>query len=249
MEPAPEPKEPAQTTRVVIEVRTPVPTPTPAPRPTPASVPRVAAPRARQIAIHAGGSKGGPKLQVRTQKIVHHKESRPIWWSAMHGSKTVASTGTGTAPTPGPGASGGAGTGTGSGAGSGSAPGGGTGGNGSGVAAADAPCGSPVFYGMHAQYDPKNGSFNENVRVELTLGNGQTIDGDFHYPWHYPSEAENPFSPKTQIPQDAPIEAQLPPTGYDVSKEPMAVQLTLKYTTPNGLTLFEPCPTGTGKDL
>jgi hypothetical protein len=195
----------------------------------------VAAPRGPVKSVHSGS--GGPKLQVRTQTIVHHKESRPIWWSAMHGSQTVANTGTGTQPAPG--------TAAGSGTGAETGGGGGAGSDGSGAANKTAPCGSPVFFGTHAEYNPKDGSFNENVRVELTLANGETLRGDFHYPWHYPSEAENPFSPKTQV-QDEPVPAQTPPPGYDISKEPQAVQLTLKYTTPNGTTLFEPCPRSAG---
>ena len=201
-----------------------------------------AAPRALVIAKHSGGSKGGPKLQVHTQTIVHHKESLPIWWTAPHGAKVVASNGTGMKPTPGPAAGTSDGGGSGIGAGSGAGAGGGTGGNGSGGANAEAPCGTPVFYGLHAEFNPRDGSFAEKVRVQLTLGDGETLEGDFDYPWRYPSEAENPFSPKTVIPQDQPIPAQLPPAGVDVNREPMAVQLTLKHTTPNGLTLFAPCP-------
>ena len=234
---------------VVIETRTPTPraTPTPAPIPhaTPADVRTRAAPRAAVIAKHSGGSKGGPKLEVHTQRIVHHKEALPIWWTAPHGAKRVANTGTGTQPTPGPAAGNAQGSGTGTGAGTATGAGGGAGGNGGDVASADAPCGTPLFYGLHAEFNPRDGSFAERVRVQLTLGDGETLEGDFHYPWRYPNEAQNPFSPKTEIPPDDPIPAQLPPSGFDVSRESLAVQLTLKHTTPNGLTLFAPCPMST----
>lgn len=246
---------PVQATSVVLEVQrpmhiavatpapTPTATPTPPPRATPAPRRVIAAPRATAIAkIHSGGSRGGPKLEVHLQKIVHHKESLPIWWTAPHASRVVANTGTGPTPAPGPAAGNGVGTGKGSGAGSDTGPGGGTGGNGSGVATADAPCGTPLFYGLRAKYNPRDGSFNEDVRVQLQLGNGEKLEGDFHYPWHYPSEVENPFSPRTDIPQGDPIPAQLPPPGFDVSREPLAVQLTLKYTTRNGTTRFAQCP-------
>lgn len=241
-------------TSVVLEITKPVRvavvTPKPVPSATPAPVRERAAPRAKVLVVHehTGGSKGGPKLAVHTQHIVHHKETLPTWWSAMHGAKLAANMGTGTNPTPGPAAGSGAGTGTGSGAGSGTAAGGGTGGAGSGTNA-EAPCGEPLFYGVHAEYNPRDGSFSENVRVQLTLGNGQTLQGDFHYPWHYPSEAENPFSPKSTLAADEPVPAQTPPPGFDVSKEPLAVQLTLKHTTPNGLTLFAPCPNVSKNDL
>lgn len=244
---------PVPETNVLLEFKKPAHvaavTPPPAPRATPAPVRERAAPRAKVVVhVHSGGSKGGPKLAVRTQHIVHHKETLPIWWTAPHGAKLAASTGTGTQPAPGPAAGTGEGTGTGAGAGSAGGAGGGTGGNGSGTNA-EAPCGTPLFYGLHAQYNPRDGSFAENVRVQLTLGNGQTLEGDFHYLWHYPSEAANPFSPKTDIPPDDPIPAQLPPPGFDVSKEPPAVQLTLKNTAPNGLTLFAPCPAVSSRDL
>jgi hypothetical protein len=248
MESDPQPQQAVASTFVSIEIRTPAPTATPVPSATPAAVQQVAAPRATMIAVHSGGSKGGPKLEVRTQKIVHHKESLPIWWSAMHGSKTVATTGTATQPAPGPGASSGAGTGTGSGAGSASGAGGGTGGNGSGVASATAPCGSPFFFLVHSQVNPKDGSVEDTIRVRLILGSGQKLDGVFPYTWHYPSVAADPFSPAA--PNDDPdVPAQLPPPGSDVLKEPLAVRLTLEKTMPNGITMFDPCPAGVGRDL
>lgn len=233
--------------RVAIATPEPKPsptmTPTPPPRATPAVRRMIAAPRATAIAkIHSGGSHGGPKLIVHLPKTVHHKESLPIWYAAMHGSKVAANTGTGASPTPGPAAGNGVGTGRGNGAGSQTGAGGGTGGNGSGAATGEAPCGEPLFYGLRAKYNPRDGSFNEDVRVQLQLGNGEKLEGDFHYPWHYPSEEQNPFSPRTAIPQGDPIPAQLPPPGFDVAKEPLAVQLTLKYTTRNGTTRFSPCP-------
>jgi hypothetical protein len=248
----PHPQETPMATAIIVQVRlkTPAPlatlaptprptaTPTPPPRATPAPKREVAAPRATMIAHHTGGSKGAPKLEVHLQKIAHHKESLPIWWAAPHGSKTVANLGNSTA---GPSVGSGTGAGTGTGAGNQAGAGGGTGGTGSGMNA-ETPCGGPVFHGLRAKFNRSNGSFDEDVRVELRLANGQTLYGDFHYPWHYPSESDNPFSPNWKGgPNDA-IPAQLPPPGFDVSKEPEAVQLTLKYTTPNGLTRFAPCP-------
>jgi len=212
-------------TRIVLEVHTPAPTPTPQPRSTPALLASVAAPRATTIAIHTGGSK-----QRTVRPTVLHKESVPI------------------SPASAPGASGIAGTGDGSGSGSESDAGGGTGGNSSGVANATAPCGSPVFYRIHAQYNPKDGSFDDTIRVKLTLGSGEKLDGVFPYTWHYPSEADDPFSPATKN-DDPAVEAKLPPPGFDASREPPAVQLTLAKTLPNGMTLFDPCPPGVGDHL
>jgi len=200
------------------------------------------------IAVRAGGSKGGPKLQVRTQKIVHHKETLPTWWAAMHGSKTVASTGTATQPTPGPGASSGTGAGTGTGAGSAPGDGGGTGGNGNGVANTSAPCGSPYFIRVHTERT-KDGGVDDTIRVELTLGTGQQLNGVFPYAWHYASAADDPFSKPPQSDDDDMVAAKLPPPGIDITKAPPAVQLTLAKTLPNGMTLFDPCPPGVGKDL
>lgn len=231
--------------RVAVATPAPTPTPTPAPRVTPAPKRAVAAPRATMLArIHSGGSRGGPKLEVHTPKLVHHNTPMPVVRATEKPSKkAVALTGSGSTPAPGIGNSSGVGTGQGSGAGSQQGPGGGTGGTGSGALNADAPCGEPVFYGLHAQYNPKDGSFDESVRVQLRLANGETLSGDFHYPWHYASEQDNPFSPNWRGGPDDPIPAKLPPQGFDVSKEPLAVQLTLQNTLPNGTTRFEPCPT------
>ena len=236
---------PAPSTRVVIEVRTPEPTATPRPEPTPRATPppkvtpsvhrEVAAPVATVVA-KAGGHHGAPKLEVHN-KTVHHKEVKPIWWAAPHHAKTVANMG---------GTSGGVGAGSGTGAGTGAGTdtgiGGGTGGNGNGAVNADTPCGGPFFTGLRAKYNPQNHSFAEDVRVELRLGNGQIIKGDFHYPWRYPSEQDNPFSPNWKGGPDDPIPAQTPPPGFNVANEPDAVRLTLKYTLPNGLTRMLPCP-------
>lgn len=248
MEPDPVAKD-VPATRIVLEFRTPAPAPTPQPSSTPAVTASVAAPRAATVAIHTGGSRGGPKLEVHTQKTVHHKESLPVWWAAMHGSKTVASAGTGTAATPAPGASGAQGTGSDSGSGSESGAGGGTGGTGSGVANATAPCGSPYFYRIHAQYNPKDRSFDDTIRVTLVLGDGQKLEGVFPYAWHYASEADDPFSQASSKDDDPGVDAQLPPPGFDTSKEPTAVRLTLAKTLPNGQTQFDRCPPGVGDDL
>ncbi|MGH7660433.1 MAG: hypothetical protein ACRENA_05905 [Vulcanimicrobiaceae bacterium] len=113
------------------------------------------------------------------------------------------------------------------------------------LATDDVPCGSPVFYGMHAEYNPKDGSFNDTIRVILDTVNGLRLWGDFGYPWYYASEASDPFSRHSKISFDMPVRAQLPPPGFDVSKESSAVQLTLKYTLQNGSTEFKPCPQAT----
>jgi len=246
--------EPAATTITItrVAIATPAPSPTPRPTPRPTPPPRVtpspktavAAPRATLLAkTQSGGSRGGPKLEVHLPKLVYHASPVPIVRITDAPSKILAGTGAGTIPTPGPGAGSGTGTGTGSGAGGAQGAGGGTGGSGSGPGNAAAPCGEPIFYGVHARYNPKDGSFDETVRVVLQLDNGQTLSGDFHYPWHYPGEAENPWSPNWHGSPNDPIPAQLPPPGFDLAKEPLAVQLTLKYTLPNGITRLAPCPT------
>ncbi|MBV8150075.1 MAG: hypothetical protein JO101_04910 [Candidatus Eremiobacteraeota bacterium] len=238
------PEHPAPTQTITIERIAAIPTPratqppTPPPVATPAMHREVAAPRATTIAQHSGGHRGAPKLEVHN-RTVHHRQTLPSWYTAMRASKTTANTG---ASTVGAG-TGAAGTGEGAGAGSETGAGGGTGGNGSGAINADMPCGTPIFYGLRAKYNPRNGSFDEDVRVELHLENGEVIKGDFHYPWHYASEQDNPFSPRwTGNPWDA-IPAQLPPPGFIVAGEPSAVQLTLKYTLPNGITRLPECPT------
>lgn len=164
----------------------------------------------------------------------------------MHGSKIVASTGTGTQPAPDAGASSGSGTGTGSGAGSAAGPGGGTGGNGSGVANATAPCGSPYFFRIHSER-AKDGGVDDTIRVHLTLGSGERLDGIFPYTWHYPSAADDPFSKPPQNDDNDMVAAKLPPAGFDVTNAPPAVRLTLAKTLPNGMTLFDPCPPGVGE--
>ncbi|MBV8601929.1 MAG: hypothetical protein JO359_10240 [Candidatus Eremiobacteraeota bacterium] len=242
------PEPPPPVSSVVLEIRQrtpepsatpkPTPAPTPPPRATPAVHREVAAPRATVVAVvkKTGQNKGGQKLEVHLPKTVNHKESVPVWWSAPHAAKTVANAGTGHTA--------GAGSGAGTGTGTGNAPGtgAGTGGAGTGAVSADTPCGGPIFHGLRAKYNRSDKSFDEDVRVELRLANGETLFGDFHYPWHYASEQDNPFSPNWKGGPNDPIPAQLPPPGFDISREPLAVQLTLKYTLPNGTTRFIPCP-------
>ena len=238
-------------TQIVLEMHAPpLPTPEPSARPVPEHTPPpvatpstrrdVAAPKAVAIARtqQSGGSRGGERLEVHDPAA--GRQSRPIWWAAPHGSKVAAASGSETAPTAGPAAGTTEGAGAGNGTGDASGSGSGAGGSGSGATNAEVPCGEPVFYGLRALYNRADGSFDEDVRVQLRLENGQKLIGDFHYPWHYPSETENPFSPRYN--GSAAIPAQLPPPGYLLSREPLAVQLTLKFTLPNGLTRFAPCP-------
>ena len=236
--------------RIKVAVATPTPSPKPTatptipPRVTPAPKVAIAAPRATTIARkHSGGSRGGPKLEVHVPKTVFHSTPVPVVHAtATAAAKLIADSGTGASPTPGPAAGNGLGTGSGAGSGNEQGPGGGAGGTGSGPANAAVPCGEPIFYGLRAKFNPKDGSFDEDVRVELHMANGQKVTGDFHYPWHYPSERDNPFSANWRGGPDDPIPAKLPPPGFDVSKEPLAVQLTFQNTLPNGTTRFAPCP-------
>jgi hypothetical protein len=138
--------------------------------------------------------------------------------------------------------------GSGSGSGSESGAGGGTGGTGSGIANATAPCGSPYFLRVHVEHR-KDGGVDDTIRVKLILGDGQKHDGLFPYAWHYASEADDPFSQTPSKDDDPGVDAQLPPPGFDVAKEPTAVRLTLAKTLPNGKTLFDACPPGVGDDL
>lgn len=247
---------PEATTVVLIAplIRVPSPTPTPAPSPTatPTPPPRataapkvaVAAPRATVLAKkHSGGSQGGPKLKVDIPKTVYHSTPVPVVHATESGSKVVADTGTGASPTPGPAQGNGVGTGAGSGAGSAQGAGGGTGGAGSGPSNSVAPCGAPYFTGIRRKYNVADGSVDEIVRVTLHLGNGQSIAGEFGYPWHYSKPEDDPWSPSTKIGLNDPVDAQMPPKNFDVTKEPLAVQLTLRYTDRvTGTTFFRDCP-------
>ena len=84
-----------------------------------------------------------------------------------------------------------------------------------------------ALVGLLSRYNRADGTFSEYVRVTVEERNGSSISGEFGYPFVYRSEADNPFFVRLNIGRDFDIPIQLPPPGYDTSREPLAVQYAL----------------------
>ncbi len=139
------------------------------------------------------------------------------------------------------------GVGTGAGAGHGDSGLGGTGtgsalaGNGNGGDANLAPCGDIYLLPAQINYR-KDGTVLQFVLAKIVLRDG-TVDVDrFPYPFVYPGAKENPFRADAPITGDGGIPVQEPPSGTDVTRYPVGVQIVLKYTDPQtGLTSLPAC--------
>jgi hypothetical protein len=219
---------------------TPRPTPHPTPRltPTPAPrytlAPRVAvrapAPRAAATPHRKVGGAAARKHLATPQPRVPSPRPKPPQSLAQGTHAGVQNGGSGTGAGAGAGDSGAGGSGTGS-AGTGN----GTGGN-----ADTAPCGYVTFFGKYDHSD-RGGTRYVHVRIEVTLRNGTVLSDELHWFFVYPNERSDPFA-TLNARADLPTPMQLPPPGFDMSRQQPATVFALQHTTPDGYTTLPACP-------
>lgn len=240
--PRPAPQSPTVVAVLIsIRHRTPRPTPPPTPPPKrtpPPAVERTPRPRstlASNVAVNARAplavatphrAVGGAASRRRmTRALPHRVRATP------QAVARAAATGAGQSE-------GGAGSGAGPGSGDGGLGGTGSGTGGNGGAADAAPCGDVTFFGRVDHIDP-DGTVHEHVRIEVRLADGNVLGDELHWLWTYKSENDNPFDPK--LPEEE-VRMQLPPAGFDLSRQTEATIFALKHTTPNGITTLPACP-------
>ncbi len=215
---------------------------TPRPRitPTPLITPKPHYTLAPQIAVRApapqaaatphlrSGGAAAPKHIARTTHPTHRSPPVSLADASHSGNQN-----------------GGAGAGAGAGRGDSGLGGTGTGsalaGSGNGGDANLAPCGDIYLLPAQIGYR-KDGTVLQFVLAKVVLRDG-TVDVDrFPYPFVYPGAKENPFRADAPVTGDGGIPVQEPPSGTDVTRYPVAVQIVLKYTDPQtGLTSLPAC--------
>ena len=123
----------------------------------------------------------------------------------------------------------------------GNGTGAGTSGNGSG-AAGDEPCGFVDF--AATPEDMKrypDGSTSSVVKMTVHYADHSSESITLDYPWHYPNEKSNPFSPRNMDNPDMPATFQSPPPDK-LPSEPQLVQYVVQHSSPQGLTTLKDCP-------
>jgi hypothetical protein len=221
--PPPPPRTPLRVTLLRVE-RRPPPTPTPRPlhrlgtAPHPVPLPEGAsAPRA----VHR-------RVAAAPPKPPHVERPRAAWRAVLGGSGAGAGTRSG-AGSP---ASGGAGSGA------------GAAGTGGGGTAGSEPCGYVEFQNVGAPRPNPAGGWDVTIEMTVHFPDGRAASTVLDYPWHYATEAADPWSPQNRADPDTPVTMQTPPPSLRASEPPL-VQYVLAHTTPQGYTLLKPCPAST----
>lgn len=111
-------------------------------------------------------------------------------------------------------------------------------GNGSG---GNVPCGFVTFQNLPPEESLPDGSVDVRILMTVHFPDGKAVSARLDYPFHYASQAQNPFSLANSASQ-APIVMQSPSPAVAASESPL-VQYVLAHTTSQGFALLHPCPT------
>ena len=211
-----------------LRVLRPPPTPTPVPQPTLAPIAPVASQATHVIArTHSGAQAARAVDRVAGSNLV----TPP----AITAPVTPA-------PLPSVGGNG-AGAGTQAGAGSLGAGGNGSGaaasGSGSGANSGVTPCG---YVNIIALGSVRVGSeVQVSVELAVRISNGGTQIARLDYPFIYPGDHGDPFSPNHRNDPRYPVTFQFPPADLRAGEPPL-VQYVIAHSTPTGFTVLQPCP-------
>ncbi len=201
---------------------TPVPTPSPAP-----------------IAQHASQA-----VQPIPQTLSGAQAARAQLHAAGGASVLPPPIATPVAPAPLPSSAGqSAGAGRKSGAGSLGAGGTGSGaastGSGSGASAGVTPCGYVNIIAL--QRERVGGYVRVRVEISVRLSDGSAQIARLDYPFLYPNDIGDPFSPEHRNDPNYPVTFQTPPPELRATEPPL-VQYVIAHSTPEGFTVLKPCP-------
>jgi len=136
-----------------------------------------------------------------------------------------------------------AGAGTRSGAGSlgsgGTGSGAATTGSGSGASAGVTPCGYVNIIAL--QRERVGGYTRVRVEISVRLSDGSAQIARLDYPFLYPNDVGDPFSPAHLNDPHYPVTFQTPPPELRATEPPL-VQYVIAHSTPEGFTVLKPCP-------
>ena len=129
--------------------------------------------------------------------------------------------------------------------GSGSLGAGGTGsgaasaGSGSGANAGVTPCGYVNIIAL--QRKRVGGYVRVRVEISVRLSDGSAQIAHLDYPFLYPDDRGDPFSPEHRNDPNYPVTFQTPPPELRATEPPL-VQYVIAHSTPEGFTVLKPCP-------
>lgn len=202
--------------------------PTPTPKPSPAPIAPVPSHALHPVDRHVSGAEAAPKrvhaaggASVTPPPIATPVAPAPLASSAGQSAGAGNRTGVGSLGTGG----------TGSGAAAA--------GSGSGASAAVTPCG---FVNIIALQRERVGEY-VRVRVEISvrLSDGSAQIALLDYPFLYPNDIGDPFSPEHRNDPTYPVTFQTPPPELRANEPPL-VQYVIAHSTPAGFTVLKPCP-------
>ncbi|NNM92809.1 MAG: hypothetical protein HKL92_05645 [Candidatus Eremiobacteraeota bacterium] len=112
-------------------------------------------------------------------------------------------------------------------------------GSGSGASAGVTPCG---YVNIIALQRERIGEY-VRVRVEISvrLSDGSARIARLDYPFLYPNDIGDPFSPEHLNDPNFPVTFQTPPPELRANEPPL-VQYVIAHSTPDGFTVLKPCP-------
>jgi len=238
---APPQREVVVVTHLITIAHRPKPTPRPIPKTTPTPQPVRRHPAAviapAHVAVATPGHAAPPQRAKRRGQAAprvqtrYHSTPSPV--PVVMGGQG-AGAGTGAAPRGGVGP-GGAGAGT------------GASGTGSGAAAAEEPCGFVEFVDVGGlnEFDPRTGGYVVRIRMIVHFPDRHAEDVVLDYPWYYPDEASDPWSPQNTENPNFPVTFQWPPAAK-APLEPPLVQFVMQHTTREGYTKLRDCPGNSG---
>jgi hypothetical protein len=211
--------------------------PTPTPRPTPKpKIPHVITP-SHVIAfapvkaiVNTTNGKSAHREHIKRAgaarpKPPHISHAKPIW------DYPTGAQGAGAGKVAAAGSLGNGGTGTGA----------GNSGNGNGATGSE-PCGFVDF--AATPEDMKrypDGSTSIVVKMTVHFADHTAESVTLDYPWHYPDEKSNPFSPRNMDNSDMPAYFQPPPPDK-LPSEPQLVQYVAQHSSSGGVTTLKDCP-------
>ena len=112
-------------------------------------------------------------------------------------------------------------------------------GSGSGASAGVTPCGYVNIIAL--QRERVDGYVRVRVEISVRLSDGSARIARLDYPFLYPNDVGDPFSPQHLNDPNYPVTFQTPPPELRATEPPL-VQYVIAHSTPEGFTVLKPCP-------
>jgi hypothetical protein len=108
-------------------------------------------------------------------------------------------------------------------------------------------CGYIIFTPNRGADVQPGGEFYEYVTLQVHRADGKVEAEQLDYPWIYPNDAADPWSPKNRYGDNTmPVVFHFPPKDK-LSRESALVQFVAAHTTKDGRSMLRECPKVAGK--